>query len=149
MNTSDAIEKFIEDHGRRPRGLISTIASGTGDQEAKAFASSLADVGFDIDLAPSTSSADDIVRQAVENDVHVIGVCVDQDTALATALFSAIHSLLVENDAEDILLMAYVYQSESDPGTLLEAGVHIVATPETHISKIADKVLDSLSANET
>lgn len=148
MNTPKAIEQFIEDHGRRPRVLISTMLPGADDTEAKVLASSLADVGFDIDLAPSTSSTNDIVRQAVENDVHAIGVCLGADDKLAPAALSAIQVLLAEQEADDITLLAYLDQSGANMGALIEVGVHIITTPETQISTIADKVLDSLSANE-
>src|SRR5690625_6168332 len=68
------IEAFQQQHGRRPRMLVCKMGQDGHDRGAKVIATAFADVGFDIDLSPMFSTPEEVARQAVENDVHVVGV---------------------------------------------------------------------------
>ncbi|MBO6754591.1 MAG: methylmalonyl-CoA mutase, partial [Spongiibacter sp.] len=71
---SSDIEGFVEKHGRRPRMLVCKMGQDGHDRGAKVIATAFADVGFDIDLSPMFSTPEEVAKQAVENDVHVVGV---------------------------------------------------------------------------
>src|SRR6202051_3060885 len=78
---SDAVERvqkrvveFEENEGRRPRILVAKIGQDGHDRGQKAIASAFADVGFDVDIGPLFATADEAARQAVENDVHILGL---------------------------------------------------------------------------
>ena len=70
---SKDIDNFVEQHGRRPRMLVCKMGQDGHDRGAKVVATAFADVGFDIDLSPMFSTPEEVARQAVENDVHVVG----------------------------------------------------------------------------
>jgi methylmalonyl-CoA mutase len=67
------IERFVEEHGRRPRMLVAKMGQDGHDRGAKVVATAFADVGFDVDLSPMFSTPEEVARQAVENDVHIVG----------------------------------------------------------------------------
>ena len=67
------IDSFVEQYGRRPRMLVCKMGQDGHDRGAKVVATAFADVGFDIDLSPMFSTPEEVARQAIENDVHVIG----------------------------------------------------------------------------
>ncbi|MEC8469604.1 MAG: methylmalonyl-CoA mutase, partial [Pseudomonadota bacterium] len=67
------IERFVEEHGRRPRILVAKMGQDGHDRGAKVVATAFADVGFDVDLSPMFSTPEEVARQAVENDVHIVG----------------------------------------------------------------------------
>ena len=67
------IESFVAQHGRRPRLLVAKMGQDGHDRGAKVVAAAFADVGFDVDLSPMFSTPEEVARQAIENDVHIVG----------------------------------------------------------------------------
>ena len=74
LNAVKLSNKFAEIDGRRPRILIAKIGQDGHDRGAKVIATSFADIGFDVDIGPLFQTPEEVAKQAVENDVHIIGV---------------------------------------------------------------------------
>ena len=100
----DDIEHFVELHGRRPRMLVAKMGQDGHDRGAKVIATAFADMGFDIDLSPMFSTPAEVAKQAVENDVHVVG-CSSQAAGHKTLVPELIAELR-KLEAEDILVVA-------------------------------------------
>ena len=73
-NAVQTIEQFAEEDGRRPRMLVCKMGQDGHDRGAKVIASGFADLGFDVDLGPLFSTPEEVAKQAIENDVHVVGI---------------------------------------------------------------------------
>ena len=74
MRIKQKVENFAEQHGRRPRMLVVKMGQDGHDRGAKVIATAFADLGFDVDIGPMFQTPDEAARQAIENDVHVVGV---------------------------------------------------------------------------
>jgi methylmalonyl-CoA mutase len=139
------IERFVEEHGRRPRMLVAKMGQDGHDRGAKVVATAFADVGFDVDLSPMFSTPEEVARQAVENDVHIVGA-----SSLAaghkTLVPQLIEALKAEG-AEDIVVIAGGVIPQQDYDYLYEAGVSLIFGPGTPIPDAARKVLDAVNAN--
>ncbi|MEE4202447.1 MAG: methylmalonyl-CoA mutase [Halieaceae bacterium] len=137
------IEQFIEQHGRRPRMLVAKMGQDGHDRGAKVVATAFADVGFDVDLSPMFSTPEEVARQAIENDVHVVGA-----SSLAgghkTLVPELIKSLRAQG-ADDIIVIAGGVIPQQDYDFLSEAGVSLVFGPGTPIPMAARKVLDAIN----
>jgi methylmalonyl-CoA mutase len=98
-----AVDDFAEEEGRRPRILVVSLGDGGGDNGARGLATAFADIGFDVDVGPSSQTPEEAARQAIENDVHIVGVSAQptEYTVLATALTQALH----DQGASDILVI--------------------------------------------
>jgi methylmalonyl-CoA mutase len=143
MISSD-IERFVETHGRRPRMLVCKMGQDGHDRGAKVVATAFADVGFDVDLSPMFSTPAEVARQAVENDVHVVGA-----SSLAAGHKTLIPELIEELrklDAEDIVVIAGGVIPEQDFPFLREAGVRCIFGPGTPIPEAAREVLEAVDA---
>ncbi len=139
MITKD-IEDFEKAHGRRPRMLVAKMGQDGHDRGAKVIATAYADVGFDIDLAPLFSTPEEVAKQAVENDVHVIGV-----SSLAAGHKTLIPELISELkklDAQDIVVVAGGVIPKQDYDFLYKAGVKGIYGPGTAIPAAAKDVVD-------
>ncbi len=145
MNIKHTIEAFIVEHGRRPRMLVCGLTnSEEDDRDAKVMATGFADIGFDIDLSPSASDISGLVRQAIENDVHVIGV-----NGLASVLKGYIPTLvetLTDEDADDIAVVVGGELSDADRLALGRAGARGFWGQHSDISLVATEVLAAVSA---
>ena len=98
------IDDFQEQHGRRPRMLVCKMGQDGHDRGAKVIATAFADVGFDIDLSPMFSTPEEVAKQAVENDVHIVGA-----SSLAAGhktLVPELIAALKKEGAEDIIVVA-------------------------------------------
>jgi methylmalonyl-CoA mutase len=139
------IERFVEEYGRRPRMLVAKMGQDGHDRGAKVVATAFADVGFDVDLSPMFSTPEEVARQAVENDVHIVGA-----SSLAaghkTLVPQLIEALKAEG-AEDIVVIAGGVIPQQDYDYLYEAGVSLIFGPGTPIPDAARKVLDAVNAN--
>ena len=138
------IETFVECHGRRPRMLVCKMGQDGHDRGAKVVATAFADVGFDVDLSPMFSTPAEVARQAVENDVHVVGA-----SSLAAGHKTLIPQLiaeLAELGAGDIVVIAGGVIPEQDYPALREAGVRCIFGPGTPIPEAARDVLDAIDA---
>ena len=101
---SKDIENFVDQHGRRPRMLACKLGQDGHDRGAKVIATAFADVGFDIDLSPMFSTPEEVAKQAVENDVHVVGV--SSQAAGHKTLVPQLIAELKKQGADDIIVVA-------------------------------------------
>ena len=137
------IEKFENAQGRRPRMLVCKMGQDGHDRGAKVIATAFADVGFDIDLSPMFSTPTEVAKQAVENDVHVVGV--SSQAAGHKTLVPALIAALKEQGAEDIIVVAGGVIPKQDYDHLWDAGVKGIFGPGTKIPVSARQVLDAIN----
>jgi len=137
--------KFADLEGRRPRIMVAKMGQDGHDRGAKVVATSFADLGFDVDVGPLFQSPQEVAKQAVENDVHVLGV-----SSLAAGhktLVPQVISELKKYGREDILVIAGGVIPPQDHQFLFDAGVVGVFGPGTKISDSALAILDVLLEN--
>ena len=136
------IAAFAEEHGRRPRVLIAKLGQDGHDRGAKVVATAFADLGFDVDIGPLFQTAEECARQAIENDVHAVGV-----STLAAGhktLVPAIIAALKAQGADDIIVFVGGVIPRQDYDFLYEAGVKGVYGPGTPIPASAKDVLEQI-----
>ncbi len=144
---SKDIDAFVEQHGRRPRMLVCKMGQDGHDRGAKVVATAFADVGFDIDLSPMFSTPEEVARQAIENDVHVVGA-----SSLAAGHKTLVPQLVEElrkQGAEDIVVIAGGVIPKQDYDHLYNAGVKCIFGPGTPIPQCARDVLDAVNGSQT
>ena len=137
------VEQFAEDEGRRPRILVAKIGQDGHDRGQKVIASAFADVGFDVDIGPLFATADEAARQAVENDVHILGV-----SSLAAAHLTAVPELkaaLKKHGREDIMIIIGGVVPPQDYDALYAAGAEAIFPPGTVISEAAEELIHKLN----
>lgn len=144
LSIAKDIEQFVEQHGRRPRMLVCKMGQDGHDRGAKVIATAFADVGFDIDLSPMFSTPAEVARQAVENDVHVVGV--SSQAAGHKTLVPELIGELKKQGADDIIVVAGGVIPKQDYDYLYQAGVKGIFGPGTQIPKAAREVLDAINA---
>jgi methylmalonyl-CoA mutase len=138
------IDTFVQRHGRRPRMLVCKMGQDGHDRGAKVIASAFADVGFDIDLSPMFATPEEVARQAVENDVHVVGA-----SSLAAGHKTLIPELIAElrkQDAGEVIVVAGGVIPRQDYEYLISAGVRCIFGPGTRIPHAAREVLAAIRA---
>jgi len=138
------IESFEGQHGRRPRMLVCKMGQDGHDRGAKVIATAFADVGFDIDLSPMFSTPEEVAKQAIENDVHVVGV--SSQAAGHKTLVPALIEELKKQGADDIIVVAGGVIPKQDYDFLWNAGVKGIFGPGTKIPVSARSVLDAINA---
>ncbi|NHN35941.1 methylmalonyl-CoA mutase [Pseudomaricurvus alcaniphilus] len=136
------IEAFESEQGRRPRMLVCKMGQDGHDRGAKVIATAFADVGFDIDLSPMFSTPEEVAKQAVENDVHVVGV--SSQAAGHKTLVPELIAELKKQGADDIIVVAGGVIPKQDYDYLYQAGVKGIFGPGTKIPISARKVLDEV-----
>lgn len=135
-------EKFSKLEGRRPRIMIAKMGQDGHDRGAKVISSSFADIGFDVDIGPLFQTPSEAAKQAVENDVHILGV-----SSLAgghKTLVPQVIEELKKLGREDIMVIAGGVIPQQDYDFLYKAGVFGVFGPGTKISKAAQDILNLL-----
>ncbi|RAK65318.1 methylmalonyl-CoA mutase [Hymenobacter edaphi] len=135
-------DEFSQREGRRPRLMVAKMGQDGHDRGAKVIATSFADVGFDVDIAPLFQTPAEVARQAAENDVHVVGV-----SSLAAGHKTLIPQLLAELaqlGREDILVIAGGVIPSQDYQFLYDAGVTGIYGPGTVIAVAAQEILGKL-----
>ena len=135
-------DKFSENQGRRPRILIAKVGQDGHDRGAKVIASSFADMGFDVDIGPLFQSPNDVVKQAIENDVHVIGI-----SSLAGGHKTLIKELFLnlnEYHSNEIMVVIGGIIPRSDYKFLKNLGVSAIFGPGSNVIEIAVKLLNLL-----
>jgi len=142
VNIQNKIEAFAEKVGRRPRILVAKMGQDGHDRGAKIIATAFADIGFDVDVGPLFQTPAETAREAIENDVHIIGVS-SQAAGHKTLIPSLINALRVEG-ADDILVVAGGVIPTHDYDELYKAGVSAIFGPGTNIPDAASKVIDVL-----
>ncbi|WP_295523483.1 methylmalonyl-CoA mutase [uncultured Pseudacidovorax sp.] len=138
------IDTFAEDQGRRPRVMISKLGQDGHDRGAKVVATAFADLGFDVDMGPLFQTPEECARQAIENDVHAVGV-----STLAAGhktLVPAIIEELRKQGADDIIVFVGGVIPRQDYEFLYEAGVKGIYGPGTPIPASAKDVLEQIRA---
>jgi len=134
--------KFAEIEGRRPRIMIAKMGQDGHDRGAKVVATGYADVGFDVDIGPLFQTPAEAAKQAVENDVHILGV-----SSLAAGhkvLVPQVIAELKKYDREDIMVIVGGVIPAQDYQFLFDAGAVAVFGPGTKISEAAIKILEIL-----
>ncbi|GAA0499219.1 methylmalonyl-CoA mutase [Deinococcus depolymerans] len=140
------IEAFAEAEGRRPRILVVKMGQDGHDRGAKVIATGFADLGFDVDVGPLFQTPDEAARQAIENDVHVVGV--SSQAAGHKTLVPQLIAALREQGAGDILVVVGGVIPQQDYPALREAGAAGIFGPGTPILSSAREVLNLLRARE-
>jgi methylmalonyl-CoA mutase len=138
------IEHFATEHGRRPRILVAKIGQDGHDRGAKVIATAFADLGFDVDVGTLFQTPDEVARQAVENDVHVVGISTQSGghKTLVPQLIKELEKL----GATDIIVTAGGIIPPKDYAFLEKAGVKAIFGPGTQIPKAARRVLSLIEA---
>ncbi|MFK7890645.1 MAG: methylmalonyl-CoA mutase [Granulosicoccus sp.] len=142
-STRQRIEHFINHEGRRPRILIAKMGQDGHDRGQKVIATAFADLGFDVDIGPLFQTPEEVARQAVDNDVHIVGA-----SSLAAGhltLVPALKAALDDLDRGDIQVVVGGVIPPQDIPLLKEAGAAAVFPPGTVIATAAISLLDSLS----
>ena len=137
------VEKFESAEGRRPRLLVAKIGQDGHDRGQKVIASAFADLGFDVDIGPLFATPSEAARQAVENDVHILGV-----SSLAAAHLTLVPELkkeLAAQGRDDIMIVVGGVVPPHDYETLKKAGAEAIFPPGTVIADAAEKLLQSLN----
>uniref|UniRef100_UPI0025D3D6EA methylmalonyl-CoA mutase family protein n=1 Tax=Tibeticola sp. TaxID=2005368 RepID=UPI0025D3D6EA len=136
------IQQFAEAHGRRPRVMIAKLGQDGHDRGAKVVATAFADLGFDVDIGPLFQTPEECARQAIENDVHAIGI-----STLAAGhktLVPAILAELKKQGADDIIVFVGGVIPRQDYEFLYDAGVKGIYGPGTPIPASAKDVLEHI-----
>jgi methylmalonyl-CoA mutase len=137
------IASFAEEEGRRPRLMVVKMGQDGHDRGAKVIATAFADLGFDVDVGPLFQTPEEVARQAVEADVHVVGV-----SSLAAGhltLMPALKDALAELGADDVLIVVGGVIPPDDVPTLKEMGAAAVFLPGTVIAEAAQDLLKLLA----
>jgi methylmalonyl-CoA mutase len=141
--TRSMAEAFEEAEGRRPRILVAKMGQDGHDRGQKVIATAFADLGFDVDVGPLFQTPEEVARQAVEADVHVVGV-----SSLAAGhltLVPALKKALADLDADDVVIVVGGVIPPDDVPTLKEMGAAAVFLPGTVIAEAAQDLLKTLS----
>jgi len=141
---TDLVERFAEADGRRPRILVAKLGQDGHDRGAKVVATAFADLGYDVDMGPLFQTPEECARQAIENDVHAVGV-----STLAAGhktLVPAIIEELKKQGADDIIVFVGGVIPAQDYDFLYAAGVKGIYGPGTPIPASAKDVLEQIKA---
>jgi methylmalonyl-CoA mutase len=139
-----ATEKFAEDEGRRPRILVAKMGQDGHDRGQKVVVSAFADLGFDVDVGPLFSTPEEVAQQAVDADVHVVGV--NSLAAGHLTLVPALKQALADLGRGDIMVVVGGVIPPDDVPVLKEMGAEAVFLPGAVIAESALELLDKLSA---
>ena len=140
IKACDLANKFESIEGRRPRILIAKMGQDGHDRGAKVVATSFADIGFDVDIGPLFQTPEEAAQQAIENDVHILGI-----SSLAAghkALVPSVIDELTKAGREDIMIIAGGVIPKKDYQFLFDKGVAAVFGPGTNISLAAQEILN-------
>ena len=135
-------DKFAEMDGRRPRIMVAKMGQDGHDRGAKVIATSFADLGFDVDVGPLFQTPEETAKQAVENDVHFLGV-----SSLAAGhmrLVPQVIQALADLGRRDIMVIVGGVIPEDDHKALYEAGVVAIYGPGTNLSQAALELIEIL-----
>jgi methylmalonyl-CoA mutase len=137
------VEAFEENEGRRPRILVAKVGQDGHDRGQKVIASAFADLGFDVDIGPLFATPEEAARQAVENDVHIVGI-----SSLAAGHLTLVPELkhaLEEQGRPDIMIVVGGVIPQQDFAALRENGASAIFPPGTVIAEAAGSLLEELN----
>jgi len=138
------VERFADEQGRRPRMLVCKLGQDGHDRGARVIATAFADLGFDVDIGPLFQTPDEAVREAIENDVHVVGIS-SQAAGHRTLVPQVIAGLEAEGASDIIVICGGVIPAQDYPA-LREAGVAAIFGPGTNVLEAAAEVLQKIRA---
>ena len=138
------IEDFAEEEGRRPRMLVVKMGQDGHDRGAKVIATAFADIGFDVDVGPLFQTPEEAAQDAIDNDVHVIGI--SSQAAGHKTLAPQLVAALKEAGAEDIIVICGGVIPQQDYDFLKQSGVRAIFGPGTNIPEAARDVLRLIRA---
>lgn len=136
------VARFVKKEGRQPRIMVAKLGQDGHDRGAKVVATGYADIGFDVDIGPLFQTPPEAAKQAVENDVHVLGI-----SSLAAGhktLVPQVISELKRLGREDIIVIAGGVIPSQDYQVLFDAGVAAIFGPGTSVAKAAKQILEIL-----
>ena len=132
----------LKKQGRRARLLVAKLGQDGHDRGARTVAAAFADFGFDVDIAPLFQTPQEVARQAIDNDVHVVGI--STQAGAHEALVPQLMRCLNEEGAGDILVVCGGVIPEKDHAALRACGVFALFTPGSNLAEAADKILQKL-----
>ena len=138
------VEAFAEEEGRRPRMMVVKMGQDGHDRGAKVIATAFADIGFDVDIGPLFQTPAEAAQDAIDNDVHVIGI--SSQAAGHKVLAPLLIGSLKAAGADEILVVCGGVIPEQDYAFLKEAGVKAIFGPGTNIPKAAKEILELIRA---
>jgi methylmalonyl-CoA mutase len=141
------VDAFAKAEGRRPRMLVSKLGQDGHDRGAKVIATGFADIGFDVDIGPLFQTPEEAVREAIENDVHVIGI--SSQAAGHKTLVPQVINGLKEEGASDIIVICGGVIPPQDYDMLYDAGVAAIYGPGTNIVQAAKEVLEKITERKS
>ncbi len=139
MKIEEQISSFAKNFGRQPRILVAKLGQDGHDRGAKVIASAFADMGFDVDIGPLFQTPEEVAKQAVENDVHIIGV--STQAAGHKTLVPTLIAALRNEKAENIVVVCGGIIPEKDIPDLKSQGVGAVFGPGTNITEASMAVI--------
>ena len=139
-----SVEQFAKEEGRRPRMLVVKMGQDGHDRGAKVIATAFADIGFDVDVGPLFQTPEEAAQDAIDNDVHVIGI--SSQAAGHKTLAPKLIEVLETRDAGDILVICGGVIPQQDYDFLKSAGVKAIFGPGTNIPAAAQEILDLIRA---
>ena len=142
-----SVEQFAKEEGRRPRMLVVKMGQDGHDRGAKVIATAFADIGFDVDVGPLFQTPDEAAQDAIDNDVHVIGI--SSQAAGHKTLAPKLIEVLEARDAGDILVICGGVIPQQDYDFLKSAGVKAIFGPGTNIPTAAQEILELIRATRT
>lgn len=134
-----SVEDFTVEEGRRPRMLVVKMGQDGHDRGAKVIATAFADIGFDVDVGPLFQTPEEAAQDAVDNDVHVVGI--SSQAAGHKTLAPKLIEALKAADAEDIIVICGGVIPQQDYDFLYKAGVKAIFGPGTNIPEAAQDIL--------
>jgi len=138
------VEQFAEDHGRRPRMLVVKMGQDGHDRGAKVIATAFADIGFDVDVGPLFQTPAEAAQDAIDNDVHVVGI--SSQAAGHKTLAPQLVQALKDAGADNILVICGGVIPQQDYQFLYDHGVKAIFGPGTNIPAAAKKILALIRA---
>ena len=138
------VEQFAEEEGRRPRMLVVKMGQDGHDRGAKVIATAFADIGFDVDVGPLFQTPEEAAQDALDNDVHVVGI--SSQAAGHKTLAPKLVKALRDQGAGDILVVCGGVIPQQDYAFLKEAGVSAIFGPGTNIPQAARDILHLIRA---
>ena len=143
MKIEEHISSFTKNFGRRPRILVAKLGQDGHDRGAKVIATAFADMGFDVDIGPLFQTPEEAAKQAIENDVHIIGV--STQAAGHKTLVPMLIEALKHEQADNVIVVCGGIIPEQDVPDLESQGVGAVFGPGTNIAEAALKVIKLIS----
>ncbi|RWR47639.1 methylmalonyl-CoA mutase [Sinirhodobacter ferrireducens] len=141
------VETFAEEEGRRPRMLVVKMGQDGHDRGAKVIATAFADIGFDVDVGPLFQTPEEAAQDAIDNDVHVVGI--SSQAAGHKTLAPKLIEALKEKGAGDIIVICGGVIPQQDYDFLKAAGVKAIFGPGTNIPAAAREILDIIRSTRT